>query len=540
MNLRFGARRHGGPTNMPEASRPGEAYEPNMGGTIAPGSVAVTEDKTRTGGSVGGCGEASLLAVVAPQLPGTSTSPSALGALIQWADNHGLTLAANGDSTPGNLIGIAKNYFNVTVNSFGSLPQQYVGRRQIEVGISRAYELGGWNRNVQGHYITIVGNTADGNYVVSDPNQPESENGQFIVYTPQQIANASPFWYGAAAAPPSGVGGVTAAGQALSTTTGGTGAGSFDWSGFWQGVVGNIPVVGGALSNASNWQGALEAIVGNLASWANPIRIIKLVVGLGLIGFGVLVLILPGTLQAGGTATQVVGIATGQPELVAGGAAVRSLGRGRLPQPQRAQPVVVRGPVGVYPTPPPPQAPPQAPPQGAPPPPRQPQPPQPPPPQAPPQAPPRQAPGNRPMLAPMIGPQNPPLPRVTRPLAPLGGNQAAMPQQPPWQGPPPVRGPQTGLTQYPQASPTTQPLAPRRAPTTQPLKGGQAVGTGMWLTPKEVLDGMRSLVQSWRRLAPGQSATGKPSAPMTKVANKSTTQPTFQDILKDINKDIPW
>src|SRR5208282_4266212 len=100
---------------MATRSVPGQAYTSDMGGTIAPGSVAVTEDKTTTGGSVGGCGEASLLAIVAPVIPGTSTNPSALGALITWADNHGLTLAANGDSSPSNLIGMAQQFFNVSI-----------------------------------------------------------------------------------------------------------------------------------------------------------------------------------------------------------------------------------------------------------------------------------------------------------------------------------------------------------------------------------------------------------------------------------------
>jgi hypothetical protein len=305
---------------MATRSIPGQAYDASMGGTIAPGSVAVTEDKTTTGGSVGGCGEASLLAVVAPQLSGVSTSPSALGALIQWADNKGLTLAANGDSSPANLIAIAKQHFNIVLDSFSTLPSQYVGDRQIEVGISRAYNLGGQNSNVDGHYITIVGQTADGNYIVSDPNQPESENGQFIVYSRQQIQNADPFWYGAANKAPTG------SGAALNNVTAGTTTG-FDFAGFLSGIASDIPVVGGLLSpdTSTNPLDGIEKILGNLASWADPIRWIKLAFGLLLIGAAILSIVLP---EAAAPAAAIGTAAAGAPEAApAAYSAVKSIAK---------------------------------------------------------------------------------------------------------------------------------------------------------------------------------------------------------------------
>lgn len=169
-------------------------YSPHAGDVVIPGAQAATELLSKTGGFIAGCGEASL-AVVSGIVNGTPVSPAAVSAIIRDAMNHGA--GPGGVSTPAELQATAKDY-GVQLQSvpWKTALAQDAGVIPIELGVSNATAFGGADAHVHGHYVTVVGKTAGGSYIVSDPNTQASIGGGFVSYTAQQIAKAQPFWAG--------------------------------------------------------------------------------------------------------------------------------------------------------------------------------------------------------------------------------------------------------------------------------------------------------------------------------------------------------
>lgn len=230
-------------------------YNSSMGGSIYQGAVAVTEDFTRIQGVIAGCGEASLL-VILNAVKGVPTSPSELASIITTAAKAG-EVRTTGVSSPHGLEQIAGNYgVSLQSGNWQTLLGQYAGRKPVIIGVSNATAFGGRDANVFGHYITVVGRTNDGRYIVSDPNSAESKQGQFIVYSASQIAQAHPFW----AATPSGTP-LASVNPANGIATVGTP------QGFNLGIPG-FP----DLTNVNNF-------FGNLQKWADPLRLVKLIAG---------------------------------------------------------------------------------------------------------------------------------------------------------------------------------------------------------------------------------------------------------------------
>ena len=169
-------------------------YTPASGDVVIPGAQAATELLSKTGGFIDGCGEASL-AVISGIINGTPVSPAAVSAIIRDAMNHGA--GPGGVSTPSELQATAKDYgFTLQSVPWQTALTQDAGIVPIELGVGNATAFGGADANVHGHYVTIVGKTAGGSYIVSDPNTQASIGGGFVTYTAQQIANAQPFWAG--------------------------------------------------------------------------------------------------------------------------------------------------------------------------------------------------------------------------------------------------------------------------------------------------------------------------------------------------------
>lgn len=83
----------------------------------------------------------------------------------------------------------------------------------------------------------------------------------------------------------------TAAQQGSSTLAAtSSSSGGWDWGEFWRGVVGGIPVVGGIINGAIGASGATGVQFNALFSWiSNPVRLLKLAVGVGLIFTALLV-----------------------------------------------------------------------------------------------------------------------------------------------------------------------------------------------------------------------------------------------------------
>ena len=169
-------------------------YTPQAGDALIPGAQAVTELLSPVGGFIAGCGEAAL-AVITGLVSGTPVGPAQVSQIIADAIKHGA--GPGGVSTPAELTATAADY-GVTLQSYNynTALNTFAGVKPIELGVSNASAFGGADANVQGHYITVVGRTTSGAYIVSDPNTAQSKVGQFVTYTAQQIANARPFWAG--------------------------------------------------------------------------------------------------------------------------------------------------------------------------------------------------------------------------------------------------------------------------------------------------------------------------------------------------------
>jgi hypothetical protein len=167
-------------------------YTPQPGDSVIPGAQAATELLSPVGGFIAGCGQASLL-VIAHLVNGTPISASEVTTVIRDSTTHGAS--ATGVSTPSQLMATA-NDLGTPLQSvqWQTALAQDAGVTPIELGVGNARAFGGADRNIAGHYVTVVGRTAQGNYIVSDPNTQASLNGGFVAYTPGQIAAAQPFW----------------------------------------------------------------------------------------------------------------------------------------------------------------------------------------------------------------------------------------------------------------------------------------------------------------------------------------------------------
>jgi hypothetical protein len=229
------------------------SYSPSLGDIIYTGATATTERLSQVGGFIAGCGEAALL-VVLNAVKGQGTSASDVTTLIKQAVNAGLVtgkLSGSGQSSPADLEALA-NAQGVGLQSgdYQSLLAQYAGTKPVIIGVSNARAFGGSDANVAGHYITVVGRAANGNYIVSDPNSPDSERGGFVTYSLAQIRAALPFW----SAVPQGA------------VLGGSGV--------------NINPFSLQLPDWVNQLGArFTTFVDTFGGWANPIRIFKFLLG---------------------------------------------------------------------------------------------------------------------------------------------------------------------------------------------------------------------------------------------------------------------
>jgi hypothetical protein len=241
-------------------------YTGGIGDLIYTGATAVTEDLSRVNGFIAGCGQAALL-VVLNAVKGQSTTPSDVTSLIKQAvSSNQVTgkLASSGESSPANLEALAQaNGVTLQSGNYQSLLAQFAGIKPILLGVSNAHAFGGSDTGVGGHYVTVVGKTSKGNYIVSDPNTAESQAGKFVTYTPAQITASQPFW----SAVPSGV------------------------------VTGAATGIGGSLLNLQlpSWVNDLgtrfTAFVDQFGSWANPLRLFKFLLG-SFILIGVVIVIL--------------------------------------------------------------------------------------------------------------------------------------------------------------------------------------------------------------------------------------------------------
>lgn len=167
-----------------------------------PNAQALTEDLSFFKGIIVGCGEASAL-VMAHILKGTPLSPGELTNLIQSAANANQLSGAGFGQTAANVqwdlsqFGIGSSVVGSSQLSSVQQISDTISKalntgKPIEIGVNNGSALTGEPGSLRGHYVTIVGNSANG-WIVADPNSAASRSGGFVTDTTQQLLNASPF-----------------------------------------------------------------------------------------------------------------------------------------------------------------------------------------------------------------------------------------------------------------------------------------------------------------------------------------------------------
>lgn len=272
--------------------------------SIISGVNPVTEDFTRIGGFIAGCGEASLL-VILHATKGTATDPTTLGNVIRAAASHGW-VDSDGTAKPSGLIALANSYgVGLTSGNWQTMLSQYAGERPIIVGVANASAFGGRDAGVNGHYVTVVGKDGNGNYIVSDPNA-SSKFGKFDTYTQAQFAAARPFW---AAVPTNFSGGMSTITSAdLSSSASSVGVNPLD---------------------PSTWLAAIQSKFSGIFTWlTDPIRIVKVLAGVVMIGIASALMVVSIGQRVAPPALEAAGMATVQPELAAAGQGLRQVKKG--------------------------------------------------------------------------------------------------------------------------------------------------------------------------------------------------------------------
>ena len=245
----------------------------------------LTEDLSRVNGIITGCGEASaLMAVMA--LTGKRFSTNDLTGIIQKMNQLGL--AGNWGTGPDGLAWLLKDegvadFQHAPASSWRQTLDANAGKYPVILNVWTAGNGFPEDRGVQHHYVTVFGKNPDGSYIVGDPNTRESQQGQTVNYTPEQIGAATPVDLIVVKGP--GGNGMGALGSSPSSIA----------SPFANPVLG--PILGGPLTPA------LQALAGGLPSWAqpftriiswftNPLRLFKLFVGVTLITSGFFLFVL--------------------------------------------------------------------------------------------------------------------------------------------------------------------------------------------------------------------------------------------------------
>lgn len=163
------------------------------GDYIIPGARAVTQWSI---GFINACGEAAL-AVLQGIQNGVAPSISQVQALARAGVQFGTN--PSGTSTIPELAKLAQASGTPVTQGAGgqaaldTINANLLAGKPTEVGVSRASVFGGSDKNVQGHFVTVVGRATNGNYIVADSNQPQALQGQFVQYGAAQILQAQPF-----------------------------------------------------------------------------------------------------------------------------------------------------------------------------------------------------------------------------------------------------------------------------------------------------------------------------------------------------------
>lgn len=168
-----------------------------MAGVTLPNVEVISESLAPVNGFVAGCGQAAVL-MMSHIVRGQPVNANELTNLIKFSVATGHTTSPSGTTRPTDLQWLAEQSGVKTTLGPGSAWRSTVDTaipagKPVVLGVSNARAFGGSDSNVAGHYVTVVGTTTDGRYIVADPNQQAAKAGGTVVYSAGQIQAARPF-----------------------------------------------------------------------------------------------------------------------------------------------------------------------------------------------------------------------------------------------------------------------------------------------------------------------------------------------------------
>lgn len=157
----------------------------------------ISESLAPVNGAIAGCGQAAVL-MMNHIVRGEPVDANELLNLIKFSVATGHSVSPSGATRPSDLQWLAEQQGVKTTLGPGSAWRSTVDAaipagKPVVLGVSNARAFGGSDSNVEGHYVTIVGTTTDGRYIVADPNQQAAKAGGTVIYSADQIQAARPF-----------------------------------------------------------------------------------------------------------------------------------------------------------------------------------------------------------------------------------------------------------------------------------------------------------------------------------------------------------
>lgn len=160
----------------------------------------ISESLAPVNGFVNGCGQAAVL-MMNHIVRGEKVDSNELLNLVKFSIATGNATTSGhhiGSTNPEQLQWLAEQQGVKTTLGPGSAWRSTVDAaipqgKPVVLGVSNARAFGGSDANVRGHYVTVVGTTNDGRYIVADPNQQAAKTGDTVVYSANQIQAARPF-----------------------------------------------------------------------------------------------------------------------------------------------------------------------------------------------------------------------------------------------------------------------------------------------------------------------------------------------------------
>ncbi|HEX5548484.1 MAG TPA: C39 family peptidase [Ktedonobacterales bacterium] len=162
-----------------------------------PNVQVISESLAPVNGAIAGCGQAAVL-MMNHIVTGEPVDANELLNLIKFSVATGHSVSPSGATRPSDLQWLAEQQGVKTTLGSGASWRSTVDNaipagKSVVLGVSNARAFGGSDSNVAGHYVTIVGTTTDGRYIVADPNQQAAKAGGTVIYSASQIQAAKPF-----------------------------------------------------------------------------------------------------------------------------------------------------------------------------------------------------------------------------------------------------------------------------------------------------------------------------------------------------------